>query len=555
MSIKASYQSRYSSGYASNRVTRSARAGAAAVQTVGWQPTNTTTGQPTSIIGDPGDQSWYNASFSGKLRWDIAPGHKVNFYVQLAWNEYGYNTWHTYLRNVATGDPVFAGNAGLFGTGLRFTGLREATFLSGSNDSRVHTAIYNFSSEHKITDSTNLKCRVGLINQPHNWYTTPSSINPKTTISGGPGSLSTSPSKVWNFELQMEQAWGSKQCWTAGLAYKTGAAWSKEYNLLHWRDPDSKLDLTRFSQGRDRNLGFYLQDEINWHPKFSTIIGARLDWWQTYGGVYRASVNDPTISLPARSQASFNPKIAFLYRPWDCWSWRASVGTAFRPPNIYELYRTWRSSNGTLYQGNPNLKPERVLAWEVGTTLKPWSGMVLTATFFDNYFDDLIYSVNDPADPTGRSKIRTNAAKARIMGVELEANQKLNSWLDVFVNTTLLDPRIKENPLNPASEGKNLTFVPRQQFNFGLNANYWIFNANLAGRYFSRLYAKDDNSDIYKGVYGSYDPFFTLDGKITATPVKYLRLSFAVDNMLNRQYYFYGLTPGRTFWLEAALKY
>lgn len=403
VSIKASYKYRYSSGYNSDRVTWSAFPGAAPVQTVGWQETPTPTGGRTYIIGDPGDTTWYDSSFGGKLSWDVAPGHKINFQVQLAWNEYGYTTWRTYLRDVATGAPVFSGSPGLFGTGRQFFGLMESAFLIFSSDFREHTAIYNLNTEHKLTESTTLKFRGGLVNQPYYWYTSPS-YNPATTISGGPGSLSSNPSRVWSLEVQGEQAWGSKQLWTLGLAYKTGAAWSREYSLANWRDPDSKTSFNRFSQGRDRNLGFYVQDEINWHPKFNTIVGARLDWWETYGGVYRASATDPVVYLPSRSKASFNPKIAFLYRPWDFWSWRASVGTAFRPPNIYELYRTWRSSSGTLYQGNPNLKPERTLSWEVGTTIKPWEGMVIAATFFDNYVDDLIYSVRDPKDPTGATR-------------------------------------------------------------------------------------------------------------------------------------------------------
>ncbi|MDD3581002.1 MAG: TonB-dependent receptor [Desulfobacca sp.] len=347
----------------------------------------------------------------------------------------------------------------------------------------------------------------------------------------------------------------SKQLITAGLAYKTGAAWSKEYNLENWRNPDSKTDLIRFSQGRDRLLGFYLQDEITWHPRFSTVVGARLDWWETYGGVYQAAATDPITHLPSHSKCSFNPKIAFLYRPWQFMSWRASVGTAFRPPNIYELYRTWRGSTGILYQGNPNLKPETTLSWEIGTTIKPFSQTELTVTFFDNYVDDLIYRIIDPSDPLGKNQLYVNAAEARIMGVELEVTQKLNSWLDIFANLTLLDPRIKENPNMSESEGKNITYVPRQQYNFGVNANYWIFNANLTGRYVSQLYVEEDNSDYHNGVYGSYDPFFTLDSKITVTPVKHLQLSLAVDNMLNREYFYYYRTPGRTFWLEAAVKY
>jgi iron complex outermembrane receptor protein len=236
-------------------------------------------------------------------------------------------------------------------------------------------------------------------------------------------------------------------------------------------------------------------------------------------------------------------------------SWRASVGRAFRPPNIYELYRTWRSSTGRIYQSNPNLSPETSLDWEIGTTLKPFQGNVITATYFENYADDLIYRVEDPSDPTGKTLSLQNAAKATIRGVELEVTQKLFTWLDVFGNLTLLDARINENPLDPWSVGKKLTFVPRQLYNFGINVNYWKINANLSGHYVSKIHTRSDNCDTFNNVPGSYDPYFTLDTKITITPVKWCNISFSVDNLLDRQYYYYYVTPGRTWWLQAGLKY
>jgi iron complex outermembrane receptor protein len=267
------------------------------------------------------------------------------------------------------------------------------------------------------------------------------------------------------------------------------------------------------------------------------------------------AANAPIVRLPNRSQTAVSPKLAFLFRPWEWMSWRASVGTAFRAPNIYELYRTWRSSTGTLYKSNPDLNPETTLSWEIGTTLKPFKGTAFTATYFENYVNDLIYRTADPADPTGKTSIFQNAAKATIRGVELEINQKLWSWLEVFGNTTLLDARIKENPFNPDSVGKKITYVPRQQFNFGVTVNYWKIKANLSGRYVSKLQSSDTNSDVVNNVYGSYDPFFTLDSKVIFSPVKYVDLSLAVDNMLNREYFYYYRTPGRTFWTQLTLKY
>jgi len=299
----------------------------------------------------------------------------------------------------------------------------------------------------------------------------------------------------------------------------------------------------------------YLQDEITWHPKFTTIVGARLDWWQTYGGAYKETQAAPIVHLPSRGETAVSPKLACLYRPWDWMTWRASVGTAFRPPNIYELYRTWRSSTGTLYKGNPDLDPEKNLGWEIGTTIKPFKGNVIMATYFENYVDDLIYRVLDPTDPTGKTQTYMNAARATIKGVELEMTQKCFSWLDLFGNTTLLNARIEKNPLDAASVGKKVTFVPRQQFNFGFNVNYWVVNANFTGRYVSKMFTRADNRDIVNNVPGSYDPFFTMDTKIMVTPVKWFNLSFSVDNMMNRQYFYSYLTPGRTWWLQAGFKY
>lgn len=550
LSLKASYTYQYTSGYPTNYVQKTASRGTAATRVVGFEPTTTTTGTPTYRIGDTGDNSSYTSTVATKLSWDIADGHKLDFNVQLNWNEYGYGQWHTYLRNAANGSPVATGTAGLGISPLRFTGLAENNFLSG--DGREHAAIYNLSSQHRLTESTTLKLRGGLMSQPHNWYT---SAGTGAFRGGGPGEVNTSPSKLWSGEVQLEQAIGTMHALTGGVAIQADEANSKVYQLNNWRNPDSKLQLTSQSGGRDFIMGFYLQDEITWHPMVSTVIGGRLDRWQTYDGMYQLALGTPVEHLKSREETSINPKAAVLFRPYDWMSWRASVGTTFRPPNVYELYRTWRSSTGTTYKGNPNLSPEKAVSWEVGATFKPFTGNVITATFFDNHVSDLIYRVEDKTDPTGKTSIYQNAARARIMGVELEITQQIWSWLNIFGNLTLVDSRILKNNFDPETRGKKITYTPRQQFNFGFNANYWVFNYNMSGRYVSKMTARDDNADWVNGVYGSYDPFFTLDSKLTVTPMKYFNVSFSVDNMLNRKYYYYYQTPGRTFWVQAGLKY
>jgi iron complex outermembrane receptor protein len=555
VSIQAGFNYRRSTGYPTSLVTKTTASLGKTTKNfvLGWQPTQTTTGGWTNIIGDTGDNNWNDYSFNGKISWDIAPGHKVEFSTLQSYYDYGYDMGHSYLNNSATGARVTSGTVGLYGTKTQFSSLTQGAFCNG--DGRNNNQVYNLTSENKLTETTKLKVHAGLVNQPENWYTSPSSSSALTTFGGGPGTVSTTPSQNWVGEMQVDQAIGKMQQLVGGLSYNTGWARNSQYNLYNWRSPGSYINYSSLGGGRDGNIGAYLQDEIAWHPKFNTVVGVRLDRWETFGGSYMKAAGTPIVDLPGRDQTAVSPKIAFLYRPWEWMSWRASVGRSFRAPNIYELYVTWQSSTGTLYKSNPDLKPETALSWEIGTTLKPFKGTTFTATYFQNFVKDLIYRTTDPSDPTGKTQNYFNAAKAQIRGVEIEITQNLWSWLEIFGNTTLVDPRIRNNPYNPVTVGKNLTYTPRQQINFGVTATYWKVKANLSGRYVSRLSSRDDNGDSVYGVYGAYDPFFTLDSKITFSPVKYVDMSFAVDNILNREYYYYYRTSGRTVWSMLTLKY
>jgi len=549
VSVKLSWTYQISDGYRTQLVTRAASPGAAAIQAVGWIPTMTPTGQPTYIIGDQGNNMVENSSINGKISWDIADGHKVDFVLLLNWYNYRYSQGNTYLRDAATGLPLANGPVGLLGTGLRFGTFTPGAFINGPAE--IYDGVFNLSSEHQLTSTTTLKLRAGLLDQPQYEYANPNTTT--ATYDGGPGTYNSTKSRAWSGEVQVIQTIGQKQTLTGGLAVNFDKSTSWEFNLANWRDYGSTTRKNTYSSGRTSTVGLYLQDEINWHPQFSTVVGFRVDRWETYDGKYKPRFDFPQEELPSRSEWSVNPRIGFLYRPWTWWSWRASVGTTFRPPNVYELYRTWRAASGTLYKSNPNLKPEKALSWEVGTTVHPFAGNTITATFFDNYVRDLIYRVADRTDPT--ILLNENAARAHIQGVELEISQKLFDWLEVFGNATFLDSRLTKNDYNPEADGRKITFIPRQIMNFGVNANYWIVNANLSGHYMSKLYRTDTNSDTYNGVPMSYDPYFTMDFKLSAKPTKYTTLSFAVNNLLDRKYFQYYLAPARTFWFEASVRY
>lgn len=75
------------------------------------------------------------------------------------------------------------------------------------------------------------------------------------------------------------------------------------------------------------------------------------------------------------------------------------------------------------------------------------------------------------------------------------------------------------------------------------------------GRYFSKIYNDSDNKDTEEGVYGTYEPAFFMDAKLTVTPMKWMEISLCVDNILDEEYYEYYKTDGRTFFAELTLRY
>ena len=69
------------------------------------------------------------------------------------------------------------------------------------------------------------------------------------------------------------------------------------------------------------------------------------------------------------------------------------------------------------------------------------------------------------------------------------------------------------------------------------------------------MYVNSDNSDVVEGVYGSYDSVDTVDVKIGYSFKENLRLSVAVDNLFNKEYYQNYKAPGRTATFEVRYNY
>jgi iron complex outermembrane receptor protein len=164
----------------------------------------------------------------------------------------------------------------------------------------------------------------------------------------------------------------------------------------------------------------------------------------------------------------------------------------------------------------------------------------------------------------GSIKERSNAGQARTYGLELGLSQKITNWLNAWGNFTFTDARITHNRTDPASVWKQVTGIPEYTWNAGLDVHYKWFKGSLVGRYFSKIYNDSDNKDTQNGVYGTYEPAFFMDAKLTVTPLiwmdtvtplKKMELSLSVNNIFNKKYWEYYISNGRTFFGECTLRY
>src|SRR5256885_4604722 len=129
-----------------------------------------------------------------------------------------------------------------------------------------------------------------------------------------------------------------------------------------------EMNGTTWDGARPRHDGaVYLQVVSAPEPPVGLTLGARLEDNQRFGtyATYRAGTS-VRVAEGARAVAS--------------------VGTGFKEPSFYENFAT-----GFKSQGNPDLKPEHSVSWEVGLEYAVLGKAVAgRATYFDQRFRDLI---------------------------------------------------------------------------------------------------------------------------------------------------------------------
>jgi iron complex outermembrane receptor protein len=500
----------------------------------GWSSTTDTAGNTKYLIGDKGDNTWWDENIGIRAQYDFSNVSKMNASYARVRYKYNYDDPHTYLQN-ASGNPVYS-----------YTGVKEGTFVSYTGAGAKEINQYNVNLETEI-GIVKTKLSLGLNDEVKNWYTQAGRL-----IAGGVGgTVSSTPNQNYNADIQFTIPIFTRNILTFGGSLKHDTANTEKSTLSEWKDETSTLILTNNYGGKDITYAVFVQDEILILNNLTAYIGFREDWWKTKDG-YANQFGTGAFSetYDSRSDSAFSPKLALVYKPFESTTLRTSAGQAFRGPSVYELFGTYVSGS-TTYSGNPDLNPETVRSWDAEITQGLWKGAKVSATYFENYMKDLIYTTTI----SSTEKKYMNAGKAESKGVMLEIEQRFDKYVRLFANYTYTDARIKENSANPASVEKRMTYIPDTMINAGAACEVGSFSASLTGRYVGKRYSSDTNTDQVNNVFLSCDPFLTADAKVSYKITKFATLSFSVDNIFNESYFSSYVAPGRSWFGGLEMKF
>jgi iron complex outermembrane recepter protein len=525
-----------------------------AVVVNGSTPTTTTTGIPTYIVGDKGNNASKAKNIHAKLYYDISNDSKVHAGFAYSDNESLNAPYNSYLRDV-NGNPIAIGTTVTnLSLDTKATTIKEQDF-AGSIPMGNTTLRYFGGYDGKLGDSK-LSISAGKIDRD-SWN---ASIGSSATLASGAGTMSTSPNSTTNASAQLSIPLGDAHYVIVGTATEIGELNQKKHTLSDWTNKDTKMaELDRIDAKSTTN-SLFLQDQVSVGDDLLLYVGGRYDSWSAEGtGVVTTGSVPGTFVYPDRSESAFSPKLAAVYMVNDHFSIKSSAGTGFRAPTNYYLFANPTFSGGApgtgkMIYSNPDLKPEKAKAFDLGVEYRFVDGGKATATYFITKTTDLIYQkvtkVAQYTDPVINKVIdyesrQQNTGEALARGIELSGEYPLADWLLVRGSYSYTDSKITKDDTNTGMEGKRVTNVPKEMLALALEAQSGDWSGVLSSRYVGEQFSNNDNSDVVKDTWTGYSKYSVVDLKANYQINKNFKASVMIDNLLDREYFEYYRMPGR----------
>ncbi|QKM64467.1 hypothetical protein DCO17_03985 [Polynucleobacter tropicus] len=340
-------------------------------------------------------------------------------------------------------------------------------------------------------------------------------------------------------------------------------------NFTNNLNNNGTLAAVNYAQGQQTFYGLMGQLKSNAESfPLETTLAARIDQWNSQTPTnYNTGANgaNPVYqNIPNQSKTQLSPTLGFLYKLSNNWDLRSAAYQAFHAPGLNNTLRSYGSSTGFSF-ANPNLTPETMTGYEIGTDYR-WKGGFVQLTGFNNYIQSAVasYSLNKnsatdqalakqlcgaSATWTGQSNYGicnssslsyyTNNQNLLSQGIEFQLHHDINSQWAADANYSFTSTQLTMSATSDPT-GKQIGGVPQNLLGGGLTY-YPVPQASLSAtlRYVGSSWMNTANTlpvPAYAvvGLRANYD--LTKNATVYASAV----------NLFNRQYITFGTGSSNT---------
>ncbi|EIK2209024.1 TonB-dependent receptor [Campylobacter jejuni] len=273
--------------------------------------------------------------------------------------------------------------------------------------------------------------------------------------------------------------------------------------------------------------------------------------------------------------SEFTPRIYLVYHLNDNITFKGGVSKGYKTPAVKQLTNGYYNyANNNAYFGNPDLKPEESINYELGVDFRVFDFAHYSITGFITDFTNQISSEDLTGMQNGINCNNTtvctrpiNLGKTQTKGVEFAFNTKTYNGFSLNSSYTFMDNRYKDGQKNWFG-GDRIENLPRHIAMLKLNYERGKFSSYIKTRARLDTIAKAKGGGNGSLPWQKYKPFYIVDLGINYKINKQSSLSFAVQNLFDKNFFdpqvtkwdganpagyanrYQDYTEGRSFWLS-----
>ncbi len=336
------------------------------------------------------------------------------------------------------------------------------------------------------------------------------------------------PARSAGSSLQWTGSRGRRHLLTSGVDWQWVRGNSEEVGYRSGQPAQFQV-----TGGSQQLGGVYVQDLVNLGERWQVQLGARFDGWFNHDArknqVSLLTGVPSNLEFPRRGGGMLSPRGGASFHFNESLTLRGSIYRSFRAPTLNELYRGFRVGN-VVTLANENLRPETLNGAEAGLDWYGGSKVTARLTAYWNRLNRAISNVTLETAPGLITRQRQNVGRVRARGLDADLSMRLNRHWRFGAGYLLADSTFGRFPENPSVESNRLPQVPRHRVTASLNYDHRkVFNAFLSARFVGLQFDDDRNRRLL----GNY---VVADFHVARRLHRNLTLTFAVENLLNRQY-------------------